>query len=305
MFIPDVPNNTRLVSLAQASACGFSLLKRRNNPRRLNLTPLSKSIKKFPRDLIRRRGLVMLIILFFALKLAATQQPIPKPAPAPALKRDLSGLWHYEGTGASEPIAPDNLIPPMTPWAKARFDAERPGYGPKRAPGGNDPILQCDPMGFPRVMFLNTPFEIVQVPGRVIQFFEHEHEYRTIWTDGRPLPAEPDPTWYGYAVGHWEGDDTLVVESNGFRDSTWLGSTGYPHSEEMRVTERYRRADRDTILYDITISDPQAYTQSIVGPHRIMKLRPKDELVEEICVPSEEKSFADRVAQPATTIPSK
>jgi hypothetical protein len=154
-------------------------------------------------------------------------------------------------------------------------------------------------------MFLNTPFEIVQVPGRVIQFFEHEHEYRTIWTDGRPLPAEPDPTWYGYAVGHWEGDDTLVVESNGFRDSTWLGSTGYPHSEEMRVTERYRRADRDTILYDITISDPQAYTQSIVGPHRIMKLRPKDELVEEICVPSEEKSFADRVAQPATTIPSK
>jgi hypothetical protein len=73
----------------------------------------------------------------------------------------------------------------------------------------------------------------------------------------------------------------------------------------MRVTERYRRADHDTILYEITITDPQAYTQPIVGPHRIMKLRPKDELIEEICVPSEEKSFADRVAQPATTKPSK
>ncbi|HEV7968187.1 MAG TPA: hypothetical protein VGP19_11490 [Candidatus Acidoferrales bacterium] len=208
-------------------------------------------------------------------------------------------MWHYEGTGASEPIAPDNMIPPMTLWAQARFNAERPGYGPRRAPGGNDPILQCDPMGFPRVMFLNTPFEFVQVAGRVIQFFEHEHEYRSIWTDGRSLPKDADPTWYGYAIGGWESDGTFVVESTGFRDSTWLGSTGYPHSEAMRVTERYHRVDHDTIRYDITITDRGAYTQPIVGPHRVMKLRPKDELVEEICVPSEEKSFTDRIAEPA------
>jgi hypothetical protein len=155
-------------------------------------------------------------------------------------------------------------------------------------------------MGFPRVMFLNTPFEFVQVASRVIQFFEHEHEYRSIWTDGRPLPSDPDPTWYGYAIGHWESDDAFVVESTGFRDSTWLGSTGYPHSETMRITERYRRADLETIRYDITITDPKAYAKPIVGPQRIMKLRPGDELVEEICVPSEEKSFADRVARPAT-----
>ncbi|HLJ23938.1 MAG TPA: hypothetical protein VKT71_07490 [Candidatus Acidoferrales bacterium] len=219
--------------------------------------------------------------------------------------RDLSGLWHYESSGASEPVAPDNLIPPMTPWAKARFDAEKPGYGPRRAPGGNDPMLQCDPTGFPRIMFMNTPFEFVQLPGRIIQFFEHEHEYRTIWMDGRKLPADADPAWYGYAIGHWEGDDTLVVDSDGFRDSTWLGSTGYPHSEDMRITERYRRADHDTILYDITITDPKAYTAPIVGPHRIMKLRPHDEMVEEICVHSEEKAFADRVADPATPARAK
>jgi len=73
----------------------------------------------------------------------------------------------------------------------------------------------------------------------------------------------------------------------------------------MRITERYHRADHDTILYDITITDPKAYTQPIVGPHRIMKLRPKDELVEEICVPSEEKSFANRIAKPATPKPGK
>jgi hypothetical protein len=247
---------------------------------------------------------LLMMALLAALPVAA-QQALPKPAPSPAPKRDLSGLWHYEGTGASEPIAPDNLIPPMTPWAQARFDAERPGYGARRAPGGNDPILQCDPMGFPRVMFLNTPFEFVQVAGRVIQFFEHEHEYRSIWTDGRSLPKDPDPTWYGYATGHWETDDTFVVESMGFRESTWLGSTGYPHSEEMHITERYHRADHDTILYDITINDPKAYTQPIVGPHRIMRLRPKDEMVEEICVPSEEKSFTNRIAEPATPKPSK
>jgi hypothetical protein len=246
-----------------------------------------------------------MILSFAALPVASQQPSTPKALPAPAPKRDLSGLWHYEGTGASEPVAPDNLIPPMTQWALARFDAQRPGYGPRRTPGGNDPILLCDPMGFPRVMFLNTPFEFVQVAGRVVQFFEHEHEYRSIWTDGRPLPQDPDPTWYGYAIGHWEADDTFVVESTGFRDSTWLGSTGYPHSEDMRVTERYHRVDHDTILYDITINDPKAYTQPIVGPHRIMKLRPKDEMVEEICVPSEEKSFADRVAEPATSKPAK
>lgn len=246
-------------------------------------------------------GIAFLAALsFVVLPVQSQQQSASNSSPAPAHKRDLSGLWHYESTGASEPVAPDSLIPPMTPWAKARFDAERPGYGPRRSAGGNDPILQCDPIGFPRVMFLNTPFEFVQTKGRVIQFFEHEHEYRTIWTDGRSLPDDADPTWYGYAIGHWEGDNTLVVESAGFRDSTWLGSTGYPHSEEMRVTERYRRIDNETILYDITIADPKAYTQPIVGPHRKMKLRPKDELIEEICAPSEEKSFAERVADPAT-----
>jgi hypothetical protein len=233
-----------------------------------------------------------------ASKLSVPPQPL-------AVKRDLSGVWHYQSSGASEPVAPDNLIPPMTPWAKTRFDAEKPGYGPRRVPGGNDPMLQCDPTGFPRIMFMNTPFEFVLLSNRVIQFFEHEHEYRTIWMDGRTLPNDLDPAWYGHAIGRWEGEDTLVVESAGFRDSTWLGSTGYPHSDEMRITERYRRMDRDSILYDITITDPKAYTAPIVGPHRIMKLRPRDELVEEICVHSEEQSFADRVADPAVPKPTK
>jgi hypothetical protein len=289
------------------SGTGFSLwvlVFARINPHRLKPVPLFPQMKDFRCNFLQKIRLATLVAMSFAALPVASQQPAtPKVTPAP--KRDLSGLWHYESTGASEPIAPDDLIPPMTPWAKAKFETERPGFGPRRTPNGNDPILQCDPTGFPRVMFLNTPFEFVQIPGRVFQFFEHEHEYRTIWTDGRPLPKDADPTWYGYATGRWEGDDTFVVESAGFNEKTWLGSTGYPHSEDMRITERYRRVDHDTILYEIAVTDPKAYTRPIVGPRRTMKLRPHDELVEEICVPSEEKSFAERVGTPASSKPVK
>jgi len=236
---------------------------------------------------------------------AGRQAGTAKAAAAPAPKRDLSGVWQYQGSGSAESATPDSNMPPMTPWAKVRFDAEKPGYGVRGVAGGNDPILQCDPIGFPRVLFMPTPFEFVHAPGRVIQFFEREHEYRSIWTDGRSLPKDADPTWYGYAIGHWEGDDTLVVESTGFRDSTWLGPTGYPHSEDMLVTERYHRVDHDTILHDITISDPKAYTKPIVGTQKIMKLKPGEEIDELVCVWAEENAFAKRIREPATPKPAK
>lgn len=187
----------------------------------------------------------------------------------------------------------------MTPWAKARFATEKPGYGSRAVPGGNDPILQCDPIGFPRIMFMPTPFEFVQTSNRVLQFFEREHAWRPIWTDGRSFPEDADPTWFGYAIGHWEGDDTFVVESQGFNDKTWLGASGYPHSEDMRVTERYHRVDHDTILYDITVTDPKAYIKPIVGPQRTVKLRPNQEIGEFPCVWSEENAFTKRIREPA------
>ncbi|HEX3370967.1 MAG TPA: hypothetical protein VHS08_00530 [Candidatus Acidoferrales bacterium] len=227
-------------------------------------------------------------------------------ATAPAPKRDLTGVWQLQGgDGGAQPIADDKDMPPMTPWAKAKYDAQKPGYGRRGAPGGNDPILQCDPIGFPRIMLMPTPNELLQTPGRTIQFWEREHEWRNIWTDGRALPTDPDPAWFGYSVGHWENDDTFVVESLGFNDKTWLGPTGYPHSEEMRVVERYRRVDRDTIAYDVTITDPKAYAKPIVTPHRIMKLKPKEEISEQPCVWSQENEFAQRIRNPATPQPAK
>jgi hypothetical protein len=230
---------------------------------------------------------------------AAPQQSASKSASLPAPKHDLSGVWQYQGSGGAESMTPDKDMPPMTPWAKARFDTEKPGYGPRGAPGGNDPILQCDPIGFPRIMFMPTPFEFVQSHDRVLQFFEREHAWRPIWIDGRSFPEDADPMWFGYAIGHWEGDDTLVVESRDFNDKTWLGPTGFPHSEDMRVTERYHRVNHDTILYDMTVTDPMAYAKPIVAPQRTMKLKPHQEIEEQPCVWSQENAFAKRIREPA------
>ena len=149
----------------RSGSAGFSLwgfVLARTKPHRLKPALLCAQAGKFRSNFVSRCALVVAIALSSAaLPAVSQQQARPKAAPVPAPKHDMSGLWHYEGTGASEPIAPDNLIPPMTPWAQAKYGQEKPGYGQKRAPGGNDPILQCDPMGFPRVMFLYTPFEFV------------------------------------------------------------------------------------------------------------------------------------------------
>ena len=246
-------------------------------------------------------GLALLLIVCATTRAQnAAPHAASKAASTPAPKRDLSGVWQLQGDGSQQPIAPDADMPPMTPWAKAKFDAEKPGYGARGAAGGNDPILQCDPIGFPRIMMMPTPLEFLQVSGRVLQFWEREHEWRPIWVDGRSLPEDLDPAWYGYAVGHWEGDYTLVVESTGFRESTWLGPTGYPHSENMHITERYNRVDHDTIIYDLTISDPKAYAKTIVTPHRTLKLKPTGEIAEYPCVWTEENSFTKRIREPAT-----
>jgi len=258
------------------------------------------------RSIPPRIGLAILLAFTFATYArSAPQEKAAKETAAPAPKRDISGVWQYQGGGGAESTAPEKDMPPMTPWAQARFDTEKPGYGSRAVPNGNDPILQCDPAGFPRIIFFPTPFEFVQTPDRIIQFFEREHAWRPIWTDGRSLPKDPDPTWYGYAIGHWEGDSTLVVESAGFNDKTWLGATGYPHSDDMRVTERYQSVDRNTIVYNIRVDDPKAYAKPIVGPERMMKLRPGGEISELPCVWSDENSFTKRIREPAVGKPNR
>jgi hypothetical protein len=250
----------------------------------------------------------MMTIMIFSPAISAQagqQQSTAKTQAAPAPKRDLTGVWQYQGAGGAENFADEKDFPNMTPWAKARFVKEIPGYGSRAAPGGNDPILQCDPIGFPRVMFMPTPIEFVNAPGRVLQFFEREHEWRPIWTDGRSLPEDADPAWYGHAIGHWQDDYTFVVESSGFNEKTWLTPAGYPHTEEMHITERYQRVDRDTFLYNITVVDPKAYTKPIEGRHVTFKLKTRVEIEELPCVWSEENAFTKRIREPAAAKPAK
>src|SRR5579872_3770490 len=130
----------------------------------------------------------------------APTEPSPT-ANLPFDPHDLSGVWK----GLQNRNTLSRTPPPMTPWAQARYNAAKPGIGPRAQPLGNDPIMVCDPIGYPRIAFYNDyPMEIVATKDRLIEFFDFFYVHRTIWMDGRSLPQNPEPTWYGYSVGHWD-----------------------------------------------------------------------------------------------------
>src|SRR5580704_1772559 len=240
---------------------------------------------------------------------ARSQAAPPAPAAehavssAPFDPHDLSGMWDLFNRGVPGQgiyATPSKTPPPMTEWGKARYAQARPEYGPKASIAGNDPITECVPTGIPRVMFYPQPHEIVQTPDRVFMFFEREHAYRQIWTDGREHPQNLEPTYMGDSIGWWEGD-TFVVDTVGFNDKTWLDAYGNPHSDEMHVIERYKRADRITLTMQLIIDDPKTYTKTWVSDTKIYKLLPPQQaVVEELfCIPSEEQAFTNRIRMPA------
>ena len=194
--------------------------------------------------------------------------------------------------------------PPMTPWGKAKFEATLPSYGPRSVPPGegNDAVSSCEPMGYPRDLWEANlrPFEFVQTSDRVLQHMQYHDLWRTIWTDGRTLPKNPDPAWNGYAVGHWEGD-TFVVESNGYDDRTWLDHFGDPHSDQMVLVERWKRLDIDhSASADDSHRSENVYG-AVGGRPDHAGDRVKVAIFEEICAPSEESHFNNRIRDPAVS----
>jgi hypothetical protein len=174
---------------------------------------------------------------------------------------DISGVW-VTGTRM------DRKKVVFTPYGEKLHQATKDDISPKGIiiPGSKDPEYICDPQGFPREASAGYGLEFVQLPDRTFEFFEWGHSWRTIWTDGRKLPAEPPYDRYeGYAVGRWEGD-TFVVESNGYDDRSWLGEDkvgndnagkpayGFPHSNEMTLVERYKRVSYGKIQFSLTIT---------------------------------------------------
>ena len=132
---------------------------------------------------------------------------------------------------------------------------------------GTNPADSCLPLGIPFAFLVSEPDKIVQTPGLIVMMFESADAHRQIYTDGRPLPKDPEPAWLGYSAGKWEGD-TLVVETAGFNDKTWLDAIGHPHSEALRVVERYRRRDFGHMDVQVTFEDSKMYTKPFTSSSR-------------------------------------
>jgi hypothetical protein len=196
----------------------------------------------------------------------------------PAPLRDLTGIWDAGGGGIS---GPGHVASPFTPLGEKMIAAMKPGNGPRAVfvTEINDPLSTlADPAGFPRnVLYELRPVQIVQTPNSVLMLYMFEKRWRKIWTDGRALPTQPDPRWYGYSVGRWADDTTLVVQSVGMDERTWLDNAGNPHSPDMRVEERYHRVNANTIELTVTIDDPAVYTKPWTPRNRLpLRLVPPD-----------------------------
>jgi hypothetical protein len=219
------------------------------------------------------------------------------PAPKTADGRpDLSGIWD-RGTvpGAAAPapagfgappapgprpfqnlpsLFPDGL--PMQPWA-AELRKERLAENSK-----DHPDAYCLPLHPVQLHFHPQPRKIVQTPGLVLIVYEANGGLRQIFTDGRALPTgDPQPWWFGYSVGKWDGD-TLVVESTGYRDLMWLDEEGTPFTSAGRITERFRRLNFGTLEIEVTVNDPKTFTKPFTFKLN-QRLMPDTDLIEFVC----------------------
>ncbi len=199
--------------------------------------------------------------------------PTPKTADG---HPDFSGLWNPD-TRLLQDIAADigaNAVPYQS-WAKAVFDSRRNG-----AKGKDDPAARCI-QGMPKLNVLPYPYRIYQLPGVMLMLFEGFTTFRQLFLDARPFPKDMQPSWIGYSSGHWEGD-TLVVETRGVNETTWLDNAGRPHSAEMRLIERFRRPDFGHLEIALTIDDPKAYTKPWTVVEKATYLA-DTELLEYVC----------------------
>jgi len=227
------------------------------------------------------------------------------PPGGPAPRRDLSGIWDGGPGGvggAAQEAEREKARAPFTPLGEEMVRRNRPGNGPRMASVAeiNDPLSTLgDPSGFPRILtFELRAVQITQTPNQVLMLYMFEKRWRTIWTDGRALPKDPDPRWYGYSVGRWDDDYTFVVETVGLDDRTWVDNSGNPHSTALRVTERYRRVNQNTLELTVTIDDPMVYTKPWLARNQLplRLLPPGTDLMEMIPSASEAQAYTQAIA---------
>lgn len=227
-------------------------------------------------------------------------------APAPRArnrKPDLSGLWM---TAPAPPALLERLIPGATNGAGEQppsqyfinilsgFTAQNSPLQPAAAAQFaqraknfilESPLAHCLPEGMPMVETSPAPYKIIQTPGMTVMLYERDTTYRQIYTDGRKLPDDPEPSWLGYSIGQWEGD-TFVVSSIGFNDRGWLDARGHTHTESLRLTERFRRLDFGHMQVQLTVDDPKTYTRPFTVTLQQL-LVPDSDLLESFCTENE------------------
>jgi hypothetical protein len=215
--------------------------------------------------------------------------------PAPA--KDLNGSW----AGPLEPQL--GTASELTDLGKKLLSMNKPD--PFSA-DSNDPWATCDPYGMPRSTTNETRgIDFATMPDRIVIMTQYQKIWREVWMDGRALPANvgaadgPDPRWYGYSVGHWDGDNTLVVETTGTNASSWVDRRGYPHSISAHIEERYTRPDHNDLNLSVTLDDPKMYTNPWVISTNKFKWIPDQQPDEQLCVPSEAILYRQAVALPA------
>jgi hypothetical protein len=227
-------------------------------------------------------------------------------APAPRAangKPDLSGLWQ---TASAPPAILERLIPGSTNGAGEEplsqyfiniffdFKPEDEPIQPEalklfrqraRNFSKESPLPHCLPEGMPLIEMAPAPYKIIQTPGMTVMLYERDTTYRQVFTDGRSLPDDPQPSWLGYSVGKWDGD-SLVVDTVGFNDRGWLDARGHTHSEALHLTERFHRSDFGHMDVQLTFDDPKTYTKRFTINLK-QRLLPDTDLLESFCAENE------------------
>jgi hypothetical protein len=252
---------------------------------------------------------------------AQTAAPSPSTAAqsqgprAPSKVADLSGDWAPDpkrgGIGQSLSLSdiggrqrgqePDI---PYQEWARKQTLSERSSTGPDRGfANTTDPqVLYCEPPGVPHIYLWPIKTKLVQTPEAVYILHELGPYFRVVWLNSKH-PEDPDPQWWGHSIGWYENDDTLVVDTIGFNDKTWLDQVGHPHTEQLHLIERYRRVDKTTMELDMTIDDPGAYTKPWFARRNFTLSTTGFLRYQQICSVRENQRFFDNLAKPALTPP--
>lgn len=214
----------------------------------------------------------------------------------PAPRRDLTGIWD-PARGGIGPRGARNPAP-LTEWGQKLGNTHNSGDGIRQVPTEqiNDPLSTMgDPGGYPRqLLFELRHVQFLNTPQSVVALFMWERRWRVIWTDGRRLPTDPDPRWYGYSIGRWEDDYTFVVNSNGTDERTWLDNAGNPHSNELRVEERWHRISEKKLELTVLLDDPKAYTKPWVALDKLqfVQIPSNTDLIEMMNAASEAQAVA-------------